>query len=443
MASQQCKCVALAMVGVTICAMGFVALGDVRAKKRRKLAHYLVEHFDPHDLQDFIEGSEPPEKVPMLERFWMRRGQHLRSRTFFTLFRMMRPTFKELVEELYGTTAPRAPENGNGRIFNPCERVAMVLFRLGQGATIRATAALFEISDGYVTKYTPEVVQAVKKTMQLKYVAWPTPSEQDYISKAFQKRTGMKNVVGAIDGSHIPIPAPSEAAQGSYYNYKGFFSVVLVAIVDNDGLFRWICAGAPGSCGDGEIFKWSRWYKKLIADQSKPASSRRLITKGRVILGDSAFANCEWLLCPYDAPATRHQRFYNYKHSGTRFVVEHAFGRLKWKFMAMKNRMFFYLDSVPDVIVCCVALYNSILLHEGIGRGEVFTDDTPTRSDMTATLYFTQAPDPAFRRRERGRSNRWQMIFFLPLGELLVPGLIALGSVQRVGARCASAQQAG
>ena len=68
----------------------------------------------------------------------------------------------------------------------------MVLYRLRQGATIRATAALFEISDGYVTKYTPEVVQAVKKTMQKQYVAWPTPSEQDYISKASQKRTGMK-----------------------------------------------------------------------------------------------------------------------------------------------------------------------------------------------------------------------------------------------------------
>ena len=121
-------------------------------------------------------------------------------------------------------------------------------------------------------------------------------------------------------------------------------------------------------------------YKKLIADQSKPASSRRLITKERVILGDSAFANCEWLLCPYDAPATRHQTFYHYKHSGTRFVVEHAFGRLKWKFMVMKNRMFFDLDSVPDIIVCCVALYNFILLQEGIGRGEAFTDDVPTIS---------------------------------------------------------------
>ena len=44
-------------------------------------------------------------------------------------------------------------------------------------------------------------------------------------------------MVGAIDGSHIPISAPCEAAQRSYYNYKGFFSVVLLAIVDNEGLF--------------------------------------------------------------------------------------------------------------------------------------------------------------------------------------------------------------
>ena len=96
------------------------------------------------------------------------------------------------MEELYGTTAPRAPENENGRIFNPCKRVATVLYRLGQGATIRATAGLFEVSDAYVTKYTPEVVQAAKKTMQKEYVAWPTPREQDYMSKAFQKRTGIK-----------------------------------------------------------------------------------------------------------------------------------------------------------------------------------------------------------------------------------------------------------
>ena len=69
--------------------MAIVTLGDVRRKKRRKLSRYLVEYSDPHDLQDLMEGFEPPEKVPMHERFWMRRGQHLLSRTFFTLFRMI------------------------------------------------------------------------------------------------------------------------------------------------------------------------------------------------------------------------------------------------------------------------------------------------------------------------------------------------------------------
>ena len=71
MASQQCKRLALAAVSVAICAMDIVAIDDVRAKKRRKLSRYryLFEQLDPHDLQDFIKGIKPPEKLPMHERF--------------------------------------------------------------------------------------------------------------------------------------------------------------------------------------------------------------------------------------------------------------------------------------------------------------------------------------------------------------------------------------
>ncbi|CAN0314302.1 unnamed protein product, partial [Ectocarpus sp. 4 AP-2014] len=59
----------------------------------------------------------------------------------------------------------------------------------------------------------------------------------------------------------------------------------------------------------------------------------------------------------------RIQRFFNYKHSQTRFIVEHAFGRLKWKFMVLKNRMYFKIDRVPQIVQACVLLYNFILFH--------------------------------------------------------------------------------
>ena len=35
-----------------------------------------------------------------------------------------------------------------------------------------------------------------------------------------------------------------------YYNYKGFFSLVLLALVDSEYRFLWIDCGSSGSCSD-------------------------------------------------------------------------------------------------------------------------------------------------------------------------------------------------
>ncbi|CAM9994047.1 unnamed protein product, partial [Ectocarpus sp. 13 AM-2016] len=76
---------------------------------------------------------------------------------------------------------------------------------------------------------------------------------------------------------------------------------------------------------------------------------------------------------------TRIQSFFNYKLSKTRFIVEHAFGRLKGKFMVWKNRMYFKIDRVSQIIQACVLLYDFILFHEGMGRDEIFVDALRTK----------------------------------------------------------------
>lgn len=47
---------------------------------------------------------------------------------------------------------------------------------------------------------------------------------------------------------------------------------------------------------------------------------------GSCILSDSAFAEGPWLRTPFNLPANRVERYFNYKHSSMR-IVEHAFGR--------------------------------------------------------------------------------------------------------------------
>ena len=55
--------------------------------------------------------------------------------------------------------------------------------------------------------------------------------------------------------------------------------------------------------------------------------------------------------------------------------VEHAFGRLKWKFLAMQRGLLFKLDHAPPIIDACVILYNFILEHEGTWSSHVHIED--------------------------------------------------------------------
>ncbi|CAN0337546.1 unnamed protein product [Ectocarpus sp. 13 AM-2016] len=156
--------------------------------------------FDRHDVQDYIDGvgrSRGRQSIPMEARFWHRVGRNMPSRNFVTLFRCMRPTFGTLVSELYGTLDVRAPDGGRGPSFHPCERTAMVLYRLGHGAGARATAALFGVSAGWVTACTSEFIERVAARLVPRFLSWPTRNDQDNISAAFECRTGFRCVTVA------------------------------------------------------------------------------------------------------------------------------------------------------------------------------------------------------------------------------------------------------
>ena len=81
-------------------------------------------------------------------------------------------------------------------------------------------------------------------------------TEEDWIKVAneFYQRTNFPNVIGAIDGKRIRIKQPHDS--GSLcFNYKKFFSMVLMAWVDSDYKFVFVDIGSYGSSSDSNIFK--------------------------------------------------------------------------------------------------------------------------------------------------------------------------------------------
>ena len=79
-----------------------------------------------------------------------------------------------------------------------------------------------------------------------------------------------------------------------YHNYKGFFSIVTLALVDGQYKFRWVDVATEGSCSDGQIFNASQ-LKRKIEDGRIGFPDPAPITQGGpdvpyFILADDAFA---------------------------------------------------------------------------------------------------------------------------------------------------------
>ena len=82
------------------------------------------------------------------------------------------------------------------------------------------------------------------------FVTWP-----DDLAKTkaeFENMAGFPGVVGSVDGSRIPIPAPRDHGQRvpytmcqRYINRKGFASMNLLAVCDSSLKFTFVHVGWP------------------------------------------------------------------------------------------------------------------------------------------------------------------------------------------------------
>ena len=107
---------------------------------------------------------------------------------------------------------------------------------------------------------------------------------------------------GALDSKHVALKKPKNSG-ALYHNYKGFFSIVMLALVDGQYKFGWVDVGRAGSCSDAQIFN-TRHLKRKIDDGSIGFPDPAPITQGGrdvpyFILADDTFALKTWLMNPY------------------------------------------------------------------------------------------------------------------------------------------------
>ena len=149
------------------------------------------------------------------------------------------------------------------------ERLSVTLRFLATGESFTSLQYQFRISASTLSLIIPEVCDAIFKVLQDDYMRCPTTSDEWLrIAKIFKDRWQLPHCLGAVDGKHIQILHPPHSGS-EFFNYKGFYSIVLMAIVDADYKFIFADVGCQGRISDGGVLRNTDFWKALIKGMNK------------------------------------------------------------------------------------------------------------------------------------------------------------------------------
>lgn len=141
--------------------------------------------------------------------------------------------------------------------ISPEQKLCIALRYLVTGDSQTSLQFDSRISQQRISFIIQEVFNAIK--VKLMYLM-PVPREADWRKHAeiFYDKWNFPNAIGAIDEKHIRIQCPPNSGS-MYFNYKHFFSVVLMAIVDANYKYIAVDIGSYGRESDG-----GRFYDDLL-----------------------------------------------------------------------------------------------------------------------------------------------------------------------------------
>ncbi|XP_033738912.1 putative nuclease HARBI1 [Pecten maximus] len=238
-------------------------------------------------------------------------------------FRVCKNTFERLIAEL--TPAIEYTIRESGKEGLPVRKQLLVyLWYISNQDSIREISRLFGVSTSTVHRCIRRVSKALC-SMRQHIIRWPDFGTQGLISEAISERVGLPNVVGFIDGTHIRL---SQIPNGDtdYINRKGYPSIVLQLVVDDQLLITDCYVGWPGSTHDARVYHNSPLHDKLVR--------RDILGQDNFIIGDGAYPLSTSLMTPFrdTGRLTQPQKRYNRIVSSVRQSVERAIGHLKSRF---------------------------------------------------------------------------------------------------------------
>ena len=192
----------------------------------------------------FFESNREIENMPRRQRsarrlqrnsgWWKLVWETYSEERFKKTFRLTRETFQFILDRIYHLVKKQSITED---AIPPECRLGVCLYRLGRGDYYYTLAELSGLGEATICLIVIEVCQVMVHTFWMEEVSNLFPQNQEELNKAMElmdEEWQFPCAYAAIDGCHIPIRCPPGGAEAAkeFHNFKNFYSVILMAIVD-------------------------------------------------------------------------------------------------------------------------------------------------------------------------------------------------------------------
>ena len=197
------------------------------------------------------------------------------DREFYFRYLRMNPEQFEHILSL--VTDKISKENTKFRTTISCrERLVLTLQMLATGISQQSLNFAFRIRKTTVSNILRGTCEAIYDSLKDTYLKVPSStSEWLHISRRFEETWNFPDTVEAIDAKHIRIECPRHSGS-LYYNYKGFYSFVLLAVYEANYCLTLFDLGQYGSNNGASVLANSKLGKLLDENKLHVAETSRL-----------------------------------------------------------------------------------------------------------------------------------------------------------------------
>ncbi|XP_056408302.1 uncharacterized protein LOC130309503 [Hyla sarda] len=146
------------------------------------------------------------------------------------------------------------------------ESTVATLRFLASGESFSSLHFQFLLGISTISWFVQTICNALWYCLQADFLPQPSAEHWLGIAEKFQEVTQFPNCVGAIDGKHIRFQKPAHTGS-EYYNYKKFFSTILMAVADAQYRLIAVDIGSYGRTNDSRVFKNSAMGRRIYSDE--------------------------------------------------------------------------------------------------------------------------------------------------------------------------------